>query len=74
MSESKGFFRVLALVLGLTAVVWIGYGLAQPRYDPNSAQPAFDAAYYVDWSDALLKADETDPRFSGASAWRRRSS
>ncbi len=65
-AERKRFFRALALVLSLTAVVWIGYGLAQPRYDPHSAQPAFDAAYYVDWSDSILSGDHADPRFGGA--------
>lgn len=54
------------MVLGLTALVWIGYGLAQPRYDPFDARPAFDAAYYVDWSDSILSAGDADARFEGA--------
>lgn len=65
-AERKRFFKALAVVLGLTAFVWTGYALAQPRYDPHNMQPAFDAAYYVDWSDAMLSTDDADPRFRGA--------
>jgi len=66
LAERKRFFRGLAVVLGLTALVWIAYGRAQPRYDPRHAQPGFDAAYYIDWSDSILSGDDADPRFRGA--------
>ncbi len=65
-AASPVFIRALVVVLALTAVVWVAYGLAQPRYDPNAIQPAFDARYYVDWSAAILAGDESDPRFEGA--------
>ncbi len=65
-AESRRFFQVLVAVLGFIAFVWIAYGLAQPRYDPNSRHHAFDAAYYLAWSDSILAGDESDPRFQGA--------
>jgi len=64
--ERRRFLKALMLVLGLTALVWIGYALARPHYDPYAAQPAFDAAYYIDWSDSILSGDDTDARFKGA--------
>jgi len=65
-AERKRFFKALALVLGLTAFVWAGYGMARPHYHPHAGHPVFDAAYYVDWSDSILSEDDTDPRFRGA--------
>jgi len=65
-AERRHFFTGLAVVLGLTACVWIGYGRAQPRYDPRHTNPGFDGAYYLDWSDSILSADDQDPRFEGA--------
>jgi tetratricopeptide (TPR) repeat protein len=63
--ERKRFFGGLAVILGLTAFVWVGYGWTQPHYDPRHADPGFDAAYYVEWSDAILSG-EPAPRFEGA--------
>ena len=57
-SEERRRFRIgLIVVLGLTAVVWIGYQLAQPAHDPRYDEPGFDSAYYLAWSDAILSGD-----------------